>query len=196
VIESGDAEALETLYKNLRHGSDMARGDDTGKLKSAVVEWVNDIYGPSDPPLRANSKDERGLNNDHTGRLLCPGEYNWDDMSIRTKIREGNVDYPVTAQSWPMFCYASYTCDRDNLEKGLLRSRILVKAFKLLFTSPSSVNTETANEDPHPAKRSKKNKTATRSNVATLIGLRSVTPRSIAYIAVQVCVSLRLTINF
>jgi hypothetical protein len=58
----------------------MARGDDTGKLKSAVVEWVNDLYGPSDPPLRANSKDKRGLNGDHTGRLLCPGEYDWDDM--------------------------------------------------------------------------------------------------------------------
>jgi len=58
----------------------MARGDDTGKLKSAVVEWVNDLYGASEPPLRANSKDERGLFNDHTGRLLCPGEYDWNDL--------------------------------------------------------------------------------------------------------------------
>ena len=58
----------------------MAQGDDTGKLKSAVVEWVNDLYGHSTPPLRANSKDERGLDNDHTGRLLCPGERDWDDM--------------------------------------------------------------------------------------------------------------------
>ena len=64
----------------LRQGSDMARGDDTGKLKSAVVEWVNDLYGASEPPLRTNSKDERGLFNDHTGRLLCPGEYDWDDL--------------------------------------------------------------------------------------------------------------------
>jgi hypothetical protein len=58
----------------------MARGDDTGKLKCAVIEWVNDLYGLSDPLLRGNSKDERGLNGDHTGRLLCPGEYSWDDM--------------------------------------------------------------------------------------------------------------------
>jgi len=94
--DDGDAETLAALYKNvcgiqvaavtsndtlqLRQGADMARGDDTGKLKSAVVEWVNDLYGLSVPPLRANSKDERGLCNDYTGRLLCPGEYNWDDL--------------------------------------------------------------------------------------------------------------------
>jgi hypothetical protein len=94
--DNGDAEALAALYKNvcgiqvatvapnetlqLRQGADMARGDDTGKLKFAVVEWVNDLYGVSVPPLRTNSKDERGLCNDHTGRLLCPGEYNWDDL--------------------------------------------------------------------------------------------------------------------
>ena len=34
----------------------MARSDDAGKLKCAVIEWVNDLDGPSDPTLRANSK--------------------------------------------------------------------------------------------------------------------------------------------
>jgi hypothetical protein len=63
----------------LRKGSDSARGDDAANLKIAVVTWVNDRYGPSTPALKANSKDERGLENDHTGRLLCPGEYSWDD---------------------------------------------------------------------------------------------------------------------
>lgn len=82
----------------LRQGSDMARGDDTGKLKSAVVEWVNDLYGPSDPPLRSISKYERGLSNDHTGRLLCPGEYDWDDMrsvKILQKFDVGIVTSPM-----------------------------------------------------------------------------------------------------
>ena len=58
----------------------MARGDNTCKLKAAIVEWVNDLYGPSEPVLRANSKDERGLYGDGTGWLLCPGEYDWDDL--------------------------------------------------------------------------------------------------------------------
>jgi hypothetical protein len=64
----------------LRKGSDNARADDAGNLKTVVVTWVNDLYGTSTPALRANSKTERGLENDHTGRLICPAEYPWDDM--------------------------------------------------------------------------------------------------------------------
>lgn len=54
----------------------MVRGDYPGKLKGPVVEWINDLYEPSDPALRANSKHEWGLGNDNTGRLL----YDWDNM--------------------------------------------------------------------------------------------------------------------
>jgi hypothetical protein len=60
----------------------MARGDDAGNLKLAVVVWVDEIFGPSQPPLKPTSKDERGLENDNTGRLLCPGEYKWDDAEL------------------------------------------------------------------------------------------------------------------
>lgn len=64
----------------LSKGSDMARGDDSSSLKTAIIIWINEHFGPSDPILRSNSKDERGLHNEHTGRLLCPGEYFWDDL--------------------------------------------------------------------------------------------------------------------
>ncbi|KIM87314.1 hypothetical protein PILCRDRAFT_3812, partial [Piloderma croceum F 1598] len=74
-----DPELLDSFYRNLRKGSDMARGDDAGNLKLAVVVWVDEIFGPSQPPLKPTSKDECGLENDNTGRLLCPGEYKWDD---------------------------------------------------------------------------------------------------------------------
>jgi len=75
LVEDSSTETLEALYKNLRKGSDNTRGDDAGGLKAIVVTWVNDRYGPSTPALKANSKVERGLDNDHTGCLLCPGEY-------------------------------------------------------------------------------------------------------------------------
>ena len=45
---------------------------------------------------------------------------------------------------------------------------------------------EESGDDPRPTKRARKSMSATRSNVATLIGLQSVTGRSIAYVAVQV----------
>jgi hypothetical protein len=69
----------------------------------------------------------------------------------------------------------------------------LLQAYKYIFTSPTSANNvsvdtvEAENDDMPPApKRSKKNLAATRSHVASLIGLRKVTPHSIVYVAVQV----------
>jgi hypothetical protein len=134
----------------LRTGADGARSDDTSRLKNAVVVWVDKMYGPSNPPLRANSKDERGLENDNTGRLLCPSEYSWDDPAcvafslayvnllislgrVRAKIREGHADFLVTADSWPMFLYEDYTCDTNDFEHGLFRSKLLLKVIFSLF---------------------------------------------------------------
>ena len=45
---------------------------------------------------------------------------------------------------------------------------------------------EESGDDPRPTKQARKSMSATRSNVATLIGLQSVTGRSIAYVAVHV----------
>jgi hypothetical protein len=132
---------------------------------------------------------------------------------VRTRIREGDGNFTVTAQSWPIFCYAHCTCDINDVENGLFRGSLLVKvvlylssdcqvvmisfgqAFKFIFTSPSSVaedNPDGTNSPP-PGKRSKKDRTTTRSNVALLIGLRTVTPCSIAYTAVQVRTPIKST---
>ena len=36
----------------------MAQGHDTSHLKAAVVGWVVDAFGVSDPPLQVRSKDK------------------------------------------------------------------------------------------------------------------------------------------
>lgn len=115
-------------------------------LKKAVIIWVEDLFGVSKPALRARSKDERGFENDFTGRLLCPGEFDWDNercsdlcglcyyiyfidssLSVRANIRNGHIDFDVTAQSMPNFLYAGYKCDPEDVEKGLFKSEMLVK---------------------------------------------------------------------
>lgn len=137
--------------------------------------------------------------------------YQSNSSSVRTRIREGDGNFTVTAQSWPNFCYAHCTCDINDVEKGLFRGSLLVKvalyldfncavvmtsfrqAFKFIFTSPSSIAEDNPNgtDGPPPGKRSKKDRTSTRSKVASLIGLRTVTPRSIAYTAVQVRILIK-----
>jgi hypothetical protein len=128
--------------------------------------------------------------------------------SIRAKIRDGNPEYAVTAHSWPHFVYAGFEAHANDMEKGLLRSALLVKvrlfpinqrettngdglgqAYKHIFTSPTSVAENDSTESAPPAKRLRTGTLAQskKSNVAMLVQLKEVTPRSIAYIAVQVC---------
>jgi hypothetical protein len=48
-------------------------------------------------------------------------------FSVRAKIRNGDPDYPVTAQSWPLFLYAGFAVNPNDIEQGLFRSSLLVK---------------------------------------------------------------------
>lgn len=123
----------------------MARGDDAGNLKSATVTWVDEIFGPSIPALKPNSKDERGLDNVNTGHLLCPIEFDWEDskyvnywlpfgsladpniISVRAMILEGHADHGVTANSWPRFLVAGYKYNEGDVDKGLFQSALMVK---------------------------------------------------------------------
>ena len=54
-------------------------------------------------------------------------------FSIKTHIRDGDIDYAVTAQSWLNFLYTGYSCNPLDLEKGLFKSKILVKVFNIVF---------------------------------------------------------------
>ncbi|KZP29606.1 hypothetical protein FIBSPDRAFT_1038889 [Athelia psychrophila] len=104
---------------------------------------------------------------------------------VRAAIRAGREEYAVTADSWPIYCYANFSYDPENAEDGLWRSSLLVKAFKFIFTSPSSVLDDRDADDAPPPKKRRNTRPTTRKNVAAKIGLTTVTGRSIAYIAVQ-----------
>lgn len=87
----------------LQTGASDARSDDTGKLKLAIAEWLNkrkSKKGPDGdgndsetdgnnshaPSLSLRGKEERGISNDITGRLICPIEYDWDDPEYVHKL--------------------------------------------------------------------------------------------------------------
>lgn len=88
------------LLIELQTGANDARSDDTGRLKVAIAGWLNsrkpkkrlrnssrdgdDSVTESDPDtpnfmLSERGKEERGISNSITGRLICPIDYNWDD---------------------------------------------------------------------------------------------------------------------
>ncbi|KJA19284.1 hypothetical protein HYPSUDRAFT_143937 [Hypholoma sublateritium FD-334 SS-4] len=167
-IMTSSEEEVHIIAVLLQRGASSARSDDTKSLKSAIVDWLLPAGEPLIPPIGRNSKIERGFNHEKTGSLLCPAGVDWNDQEIKQKLRTG--EFSVSGDQWPIFLYASYEYDDANPWKGLLQSTILVKAFKHIFTSPSSVEREAK---------------ATRSGNARIHGMTSVTHASIAYAATQ-----------
>jgi hypothetical protein len=104
--------------------------------------------------------------------------------------------------------YENYKADAANLEHGLMKSKLLImvngpvisidswlnawQGFKAIFTSPSSANevdgegngADIIENNRRARKRSDQAKVKT--CVASIIGMRKVTPRAIAYAACQV----------
>ncbi|KAG1893755.1 uncharacterized protein F5891DRAFT_1195992 [Suillus fuscotomentosus] len=186
-----DADDCEDMLKKIKRGADVARGDDTSTLKDLVATWVNQDFRPS-PLLRSNDKQLRGFTHDVCGDLLCPAEWDWNDNRVKAGIRDRTSDFIVSENSWPRFVYENYLFDNSDLEKGLFKSKILVQAFKATFTSPSSAREADGDgdgadilENNRRARRAL-NQVKVKMCVASIINMKKVTPRSIAYIVCQV----------
>ncbi|KAG2145713.1 hypothetical protein BD769DRAFT_1738581 [Suillus cothurnatus] len=186
-----DHEDCVDMLKKLKKGADAARGDDTSCLKDLVAAWVNQDFRPS-PLIRPDDKHSRGFASDICGKLLCPSEWDWTQDRVKAGIRDRTIKYIVSENSWPLFLYENYAVNCDNLEEGLLKSKLLVLAFKAIFTSPSSA--KEAEGDGDGADIIENNRRARRRSdqpkvktcVASIINMKKVTPRSIAYVACQV----------
>ncbi|KIJ64395.1 hypothetical protein HYDPIDRAFT_28335 [Hydnomerulius pinastri MD-312] len=157
----------------IQKGANGARADDTKGMKSAIIDWITPKGQSLNPHIPRNVKSGRGFNHERTGALLCPAGLDWNNTDTRSKLISGQIQ--VAGDQWPVFLYANYTYDPEDPWNGLLRSGLLVSAFKHIFTSPSSVDQEPK---------------ATRSGNARLHGMRCITKASLAYVATQARFSL------
>ncbi|KAG2757158.1 hypothetical protein P692DRAFT_20712777, partial [Suillus brevipes Sb2] len=186
----------------LNKGADGARADDTTRLKVTVASWLMQQNPPPNPVIQGQNKICRGFNNNATGRLICPVDYDWNDPIVQQGIRDYHPDYRVTAHSWPAFVYKDEAYDPLNPTKGLFQGTLLLKTFKYIFTSPTSAEMEEGQEQlspellstqGHPKQRRTDGERRTRCDVAGLLNMKSVHPRSIAYAAVQLRFALSST---
>ncbi|KAG1896523.1 uncharacterized protein F5891DRAFT_958426, partial [Suillus fuscotomentosus] len=143
VAENGE---LCHIYSKLNKGANGARADDTTQLKVTVASWLMQLTPSPSPVIHGQDKLGRGLNNDATGRLICPVDYDWNDLVVRQHIRDYHPDYRVTAYSWPAFLYKDKQYDPQNPTDGLFKGKLLLKTFKYIFTSPTSAETEDQEE--------------------------------------------------
>ncbi|KAI6126354.1 hypothetical protein EDD16DRAFT_1516808 [Pisolithus croceorrhizus] len=174
----------DTVFKiSLNKGADSARGDDAASLKSVVVQWLMSA-DPEEPALRPDENDGRGFDHELTGHLLCLVDYDWWRADHHAAIHDCHPDFLVTTYSWPTFLYENELFDPNNPADGLFNGKLLVEAFKQIFTSPTLVLK--MDDEPSPRKCQRRDKRCTHSHVASLLGMKSVCPHAVAYAAVQV----------
>ena len=67
-------------FIQLLEGANGARSNDVYRVKEGVADLLNQrLNRRPNPPLQLHTRDGRGLQNEFTGRLLCPIKYDWED---------------------------------------------------------------------------------------------------------------------
>ncbi|KAG1812252.1 uncharacterized protein BJ212DRAFT_1276965, partial [Suillus subaureus] len=128
-----------------------------------------------------------GFMSDACSKLLCPVEWCWDDPLIRAGICDCTTAFIVSKNSWLSFMYENYEVDTKNLECGLMKSKLLVMGFKAIFTSPSSANeVDCEGDGTNILENHWRISSQVKTCMASIIGMRKVTPHAIVYIACQV----------
>ncbi|KAJ3521526.1 hypothetical protein NMY22_g12276 [Coprinellus aureogranulatus] len=167
-LNTGSDNDIHYVAEMITKGISSARSDDTKSLKSAIVEWITPANQYLTPPIQRNVKTDRGYHHPRTGEL------------VRRDLQSGQL--VPAGDLWPRFLYKDNTYNPKDPWQGLLRSSLLLKAFRHIFTSPSSVDGDIAK--------------ATRSSNARIHGMTSVTIASLAYVATQVRFALSSTAIF
>ncbi|KAH6879665.1 hypothetical protein BKA70DRAFT_1378294 [Coprinopsis sp. MPI-PUGE-AT-0042] len=160
ILDASEEEVM-AIAAMIQKGANSACSDDTKTLKGAVLDWIIPPGQPLNPPPISQRQ------------LLCPAELDWNQKEVQRQLKDKEL--VVSGTSWPIFLYKDEAYDENEPWTGLFRSKILLKAYKHIFTSPSSVEREVK---------------ATRSGNARIHGMTAVTRASLAYIATQVRFSL------
>ncbi|KAJ3548001.1 hypothetical protein NMY22_g1436 [Coprinellus aureogranulatus] len=173
-VINGDSEVVNEMYSATSRGCSNAQSDDISKLKTAVGNWLNEWSDPSisHTPLKTTSREGRGLQHDLCGKLLCPIDINWNDLEVREKVRSCEPGHELSMFARAL--YAGYTGDSAKLQEGSAQD---IDAL--------------AENDENVAPPKKKSRTSKGRCVAVQLNMTSrVTPRSIAYAAVQLLFAL------
>ena len=66
--------------QQLQRGADSARSDDLNRIRACIADWLNAARVRPEILLDPNCRQNRGIQHDVTGQLLCPAEYDWNNL--------------------------------------------------------------------------------------------------------------------
>ncbi|KAJ7115736.1 hypothetical protein C8R44DRAFT_880154 [Mycena epipterygia] len=192
---------LVPFLTSIQKGANDARSEDFRRVTASMGNWINQDHDLPElqvfdhsplteqidkdgerilikqrGPLLTSDRSTRGVQDD-----ICDG------LLVRRAIRDGTK--PLGLSYFSRIFYRGFQGDPDKVEEGFLKSRYLVKSYKVVFTAPSSAD-KVDDENNPPAKRLRPGK-AIRKPVADLLGMNGkVSPRSLGYIGILVYASL------
>ncbi|KAJ7101025.1 hypothetical protein C8R43DRAFT_964029 [Mycena crocata] len=189
----GNRALRKTVCAQIQRGLNGARGDDANSIKRALPEYIAKLEVLSPPPpaddapadaqpkpapllISANgTKGDRGWVHPRTARLNCPIKHP-ANAATYALIQDGQI--VVLGTEIPYFMYRDWqVIDFGDLDDGLLEGRLLMVLAKHIYQGPSTAL------GPAGSNRGK-------AGNAALNGITSLTPRDIAYLAVQLRFSL------
>ncbi|KIY52564.1 hypothetical protein FISHEDRAFT_69759 [Fistulina hepatica ATCC 64428] len=195
-----DHEAVDEYLARIARDGDAAKNTDTSNIRVALADWLNQEMHDEEAAIRVadpssallpqqwligSTRQYRGLDHDKLGGyLVAVDSGDWNDVQYREAVRNGDPDVGYGESYYARVFYAHGTGTQDDVETGFLRGPLLVKVARYIFTSPSSVLS--IDEDLHAPKRTMTStKKHVKLDIANLRGMTHVTPRVIAYCAVQ-----------
>ncbi|KAG8961996.1 hypothetical protein FRC00_010731 [Tulasnella sp. 408] len=149
----------------LWEGMKAARQVDVHLIKTEIHK-----YRDFQPVITNMLKSSSGYSHLATRMLLCPAHLNWSDESVQERFQHGEELPNVDTLFY--FMYENYPPSPNSLNRGLLCSTMLIKAYKAVFLGPSSATVGPTSGGTQ----------STKLGNTILGGITGVTPSTIAYI--------------
>ncbi|KAJ3813957.1 hypothetical protein F5876DRAFT_73352 [Lentinula aff. lateritia] len=186
VRKINQAKLKEYQVKLRAYTENVTTGDSASDLPAATTNTMAEPVLKCVKEFFTTSRDNRGLQNDVTDYLLCPAEFDWNNTVVRAAVCAFDLNYDFASSAHACCFYKDEEFDPDDFDKGFLQSYLLVQVYRLMFTSPLSTKDQPQDVKNLPASKKKKTTgTNHRGNVAQIIHMNDVKPRSIASAAVH-----------
>ncbi|KAJ7238406.1 hypothetical protein C8J57DRAFT_1566117 [Mycena rebaudengoi] len=179
MIDLGGHKKLRNLVcAEIQEGLGGARSDDTSTLKGTVIEYLIPPAPPpasgSEPPTEppqltphlspTGSKAGRGWMHPRTAELMCPLKY---PANPETYMKIRNNELSVTGLMMPRFMYQDgQVYDANDLDAGLLEGHTFRADRRRHYRQMGTI--------------------AVRLGMRLSTGVSALTPRDVAYVAIQV----------
>ncbi|KAG9220441.1 hypothetical protein CCMSSC00406_0003897 [Pleurotus cornucopiae] len=160
-----------TLARHLTNGVEAACCDDRAALKSSLPTFILlDTKKTLDPAIATSgNKSDRGFYHPITAALLCPISLPATDETFKN-VQDGHI--VLNAKQLPRFLYPNDRTDTSGISDRVFEGYLMIRVAKFILIGRSCAT-------------SKPGASTGRRGNAALAEINTVTPRVVAYIAVQ-----------